>query len=119
MCCGGVVERAVVATLAGSGSASFSDGSGTNAGFFNPFGVAVDASGNVFVADSDNNRIRKVTAGGGTQISPWQSLCSLASRKVMSERWPERAVGPCFNALLFHSPSTCSVPHVNLVPFLR
>jgi hypothetical protein len=61
--CGSVVvERAVVTTLAGIGTASFSDGSGTNAGFYFPVGVAVDASGNVFLADQYNHRIRKSTA---------------------------------------------------------
>jgi sugar lactone lactonase YvrE len=51
-------------TLAGSGSADFADGSGTAAKFNGPFGVAVDASGNVYVADISNQRIRKVTAAG-------------------------------------------------------
>ncbi len=68
----------VVSTLAGA-SLDFADASGTNAGFHRPTGVAVDASGNVFVADSFNNRIRKVTAGGGTWIGPVtlraRSLC--------------------------------------------
>jgi hypothetical protein len=67
------VERAVVSTLAGGVSGTngaFSDGNGTNAGFSGPWGVAVDASGNVFVADRLNQRIRKVTAGGGTRIGP-------------------------------------------------
>ncbi len=73
--CGGggiVVDRAVVTTLAGKVSgtnAGFADGSGTNARFFSPTGVAVDASGNVFVGDQQNQRIRKVTAGGGTYRS--------------------------------------------------
>ncbi len=62
------VDRAVVTTLAGSGTASFSDGSGSNAGFSYPRDVAVDASGNVFVADYSNHCIRKVTAGGGMRI---------------------------------------------------
>ncbi len=70
VCCGSVVERAGVTTLAGMGTPSFSDGSGSNAGFHFPIGVAVDASGNMFVADRVNNRIRKVTAGGGTRIGP-------------------------------------------------
>ncbi len=65
----GGYERAVVSTLAGGvggTNQAFSDGFGTNAGFYNSFGVTVDASGNLFVADTSNNRIRKVTAGGGT-----------------------------------------------------
>ncbi len=66
-------ERAVVFTLAGGASGTngaFADAVGTNAGFNNPFGVAVDASGNVFVGDFSNQCIRKVTAGGGTRIGP-------------------------------------------------
>ncbi len=67
MCDGYVVERSVVTTLAGNSFNSYADGSGTNARFYGPRGVAVDASGNVFVADS-SQRIRKVTAGGGTRF---------------------------------------------------
>jgi len=50
-----------VATLAGSGTASYDDGQGTAANFNAPYGVAVDGSGNVYVADKSNNRIRKIT----------------------------------------------------------
>jgi hypothetical protein len=63
----------VVTTLAGGVSGAngaYADGNGTNAGFHSPFGVAVDASGIVFVGDRYNQRIRKVTAGGGTRIGP-------------------------------------------------
>ncbi len=63
-------DRAVVSTLAGGGNYGFANGVGTNAGFDSPIGVAIDASGNVFVADNNNNRIRKVTAVGGTRIGP-------------------------------------------------
>ncbi len=58
----------MVTTIAGSGAFSYSDGSGANAVFNEPTDVAVDASGNVFVADHNNNRIRKIAAGGGTRI---------------------------------------------------
>jgi len=53
-----------VNTLAGSGTAGSADGLGTAAQFRNPTGVAVDAKGNVYVADFSNNRIRKITSGG-------------------------------------------------------
>ena len=57
-----------MSTLAGGyGSTTFgyANGQGTQAKFNNPFGVAVDASGNVFVADSNNAAIRKISATGG------------------------------------------------------
>jgi hypothetical protein len=55
--------RAVVSKLAGMAGGGYADG--TTARFNGPFGVAVDASGNVFVTDFVSQRIRKVTAGGG------------------------------------------------------
>jgi prepilin-type N-terminal cleavage/methylation domain-containing protein len=55
-----ITSGGVVSTLAGSGTPGFADGSGTSAQFYNPYGVAVDASGTVYVADRDNSRIRKI-----------------------------------------------------------
>lgn len=52
-----------VSTLAGSTS-GFANGAGTFAKFNNPFGVAVDGQGNVYVADSGNHKIRKITPNG-------------------------------------------------------
>ena len=54
----------VVTTLAGSGSRSFADGTGAAASFHSPFGVAVDAAGNVYVGDAGNQKIRKITPAG-------------------------------------------------------
>jgi len=60
----------VVSTFAGSGSAGSADGTGSSASFNNPASVAVDAAGNVYVADYLNNLIRKIgTAGVVTTIS--------------------------------------------------
>ena len=67
-----VSNNGVITTVAGNG---FCDGSGnggysgdggsaTSAELSNPYGVAVDASGNLFIADLTNNRIRKVSTSG-------------------------------------------------------
>lgn len=54
----------IVTTYAGRGSAGFSDGIGQTATFNGPTGLALDRSGNLFVADSGNFRIRKIAPGG-------------------------------------------------------
>ena len=59
-----VTASGVVSTIAGSGTASAVDGIGVSATFNVPYGVAVDAAGNIYVADSVSNRIRKVTPSG-------------------------------------------------------
>ena len=57
----------VITTVAGTGDAGFfgDGGPATNAQLWNPTGVAVDAAGNLFIADADNNRVRRVAAGTG------------------------------------------------------
>ena len=54
----------VVSTLAGDGTAGLVNGAGSAARFSDPFGVAVDKSGNVFVADFGNSAIRGITPAG-------------------------------------------------------
>ncbi|NCX95534.1 MAG: hypothetical protein EBX41_03830, partial [Chitinophagia bacterium] len=56
----------IITTIAGNGSRSYSGdgGAATAASLNNSWGVAVDASGNVYIADADNHRIRKVNTSG-------------------------------------------------------
>jgi gliding motility-associated-like protein len=54
----------VVSVLAGSGSAGGTDATGTAASFNEPWAVACDTLGNVYVADTKNYKIRKITPAG-------------------------------------------------------
>jgi sugar lactone lactonase YvrE len=61
-----VDANGTISTVAGDGSAGYSGdgGSATNASLSGPYGVAVDAAGNLFIAESGNNRVRRVDASG-------------------------------------------------------
>ena len=60
-----ITPAGVVTTLAGRpGTSGTNNGTGTAARFTNPIGVAVDASGSVYVGDSGNHAIRKITSAG-------------------------------------------------------
>ena len=60
-----VSANGIISTIAGGRQGFSGDGGpATSAALDLPFDVAVDASGNVFISDSFNNRIRKVSAGG-------------------------------------------------------
>ena len=54
----------LVSTLAGTGTQGYSDGAGSNAMFAYPSAVAVDTSGNVLVADTSNDLLRKISVSG-------------------------------------------------------
>lgn len=55
-----------VTTIAGDGSNGSTDGDATTASFNRPRGIAVDSSGNLYIADSNNHLIRKITIAGST-----------------------------------------------------
>jgi sugar lactone lactonase YvrE len=54
----------IVSTIAGRGYTGYADGTGTAAVFNIPSGIAVDGSGNLYVADRGNNMIRMITPAG-------------------------------------------------------
>jgi sugar lactone lactonase YvrE len=66
-----VDTQGIINTLAGSGVHGFAgdNGPATNAELLFPEGVAVDAAGNVYIADAGNNRIREVLSGIGFSAS--------------------------------------------------
>ncbi|MDB5099441.1 MAG: hypothetical protein JWM80_3862, partial [Cyanobacteria bacterium RYN_339] len=54
-----------VTTIAGNGTGNLVDGVGTSAHFSAPRGVAMDATGTLYVADCGNNVLRKLTSSAG------------------------------------------------------
>lgn len=58
-----VTPEGIVTTFAGS-TQGYLDAIGTSAKFSYPKGICIDPSGNLYVADSDNNKIRKITPNG-------------------------------------------------------
>ena len=87
----GVATNGVITTLAGNGINGYNGdgGAAKSAQLSYPEGVAVDASGNIWIADSNNQRVREVVAGtintvagesdNGAGIPPFQSLSQPAS----------------------------------------
>lgn len=69
-----VTPAGVVTTIAGSGALSvwgggFADGPAGTARFKRPYGVAVDAAGAIYVADKDNQRVRRLANGAVTTVA--------------------------------------------------
>lgn len=58
-----VTPAGIISTFAGGGY-GFGDGQGTNATFNAPRGVAADGNGNIYIADTGNNAVRKISTAG-------------------------------------------------------
>ncbi|MBZ5609162.1 MAG: hypothetical protein LAP38_12945 [Acidobacteriia bacterium] len=65
------VANGVVTTIAGNGYFSFSgdNGPAANAQFYQPEGVAIDSSGRIYIADTQNNRVRMIANGVITTVA--------------------------------------------------
>ena len=91
-----VTKEGVVTTHAGGGSAGFRDGPAAEAQFDAPVGVAADSRGNVYVADTYNDRVRVVTKDG--QV-----------RTLAGAGPPGHADGGALDAALFDTPCAVAV----------
>ncbi|HYW48633.1 MAG TPA: NHL repeat-containing protein [Bryobacteraceae bacterium] len=65
------VSRGIITTVAGNGTPGYSGDGGpaASAQLNGPVGVAADSAGNVFIADSGNNRVRQVSGGVITTVA--------------------------------------------------
>ncbi len=72
------ISNGIISTVAGTGGTGFLDGPANAAVFNNSFGLAMDAAGNLYVADINNNRIRKLS-GATTAVSPNISAASVTN----------------------------------------
>jgi sugar lactone lactonase YvrE len=94
----------IISTVAGISAIGFAgdDGPATAAQLNTPTGVAVDAAGNVFIADSGNQRIRRVSAGSGlitTVIAPAiNGICGVFAAPLQS---PQSLVVNAAGSLLY------------------
>ncbi len=59
-----VTPTGVVTTYAGTGATGFADGAALSAQFKSPGALTIDSNGTIYVADSGNHRIRKITTDG-------------------------------------------------------
>jgi hypothetical protein len=59
-----VTPDGMMSTLAGTNIAGFADGHSADARFNNPSGIAIDKEGNIYVADTGNHAIRKISCTG-------------------------------------------------------
>ncbi|KQQ96453.1 NHL repeat-containing protein [Massilia sp. Leaf139] len=90
-----ITPQGGVSTLAGDGQPGYADGQGRAARFNAPVGVAVDARGNVYVADTYNDRIRRIAPDGSVST-------------VAGGARPGNADGPAAGAS-FDTPSAVAV----------
>ncbi len=90
-----VVSAQILTTVAGSGASTYSGdgGAATAAGMVRPNGVAIDASGNMYIADATDYRIRRVTPAGvistyaGTGVSGTTGDGAAATAARLNTPW--------------------------------
>ncbi len=84
------VSGGVITTVAGNGTSGYSgdNGMATSAQLNSPYGVAVDSAGNLYIADTNNNVIRKVSAGVITTVAGGGGIHSSPVTSPSCAPWP-------------------------------
>lgn len=75
-----------VSTVAGLGRAGFAEGDETQALFNGPSGIAIAADGSLIVADTGNNRIRKIKLGPVERPTPFLLAQMVPSLTILGDR---------------------------------
>jgi sugar lactone lactonase YvrE len=84
-----ITPAGLTSVLAGTGSAGDAVGPGNVSSFRNPIGIAVDANKNVYVVDSGNHKIKKITAAGVVSVVAGTTAGDLnGSEKVAQFKTP-------------------------------
>lgn len=81
-----VTPAGVVTTVAGTGSSGYSDGLSNEARFNSPWDVVVDTNNNIYVADYNNNRIRKIDTNGNVTTVAGDGSYGLVDGNVSTSR---------------------------------
>ena len=79
------LDNGLLTTVAGSGEEGFVDGAAAEACFSSPMGLAVDAQGRVYVADTVNGAVRRISDG--------QVDTLVMSKPDSPQRWPVSPIG--------------------------
>lgn len=82
-----VTPAGVVTTIAGNGTAGYVDATGSAARFDQPYGICVDASGNLYVTEENNYCIRKITPGGVVTTLAGSTTCGFVDATGSAARF--------------------------------
>jgi serine/threonine protein kinase, bacterial len=103
-----VTPAGLVTTLAGTGSAGSANGPGSAASFNSNFGIAVDSVGNVYVADTGNNLIRKIDLGIGQLAVTWSPPSNSGTSAITSYTASASALGQATKTCTVNA-SACTI----------